>query len=220
MPAETKKFEQNATVQVVLPRTDNKKLEERKLLFAKMKSLVEKDKELLPTKKITCKRNMMFLTADDFGAVISFDKPISLYIRVEKDLEKNKNRIKELANKLINYLNILLGESAKGATISSTLVVPTREGIDLPKKIVEETKLAKINEIAKKRLHPKGITFEYTSNEHENLVMYHYDKKVTLTVVMSSLEYKDLIPWDFTEEEYKNLKESIDIIGRLAQKEF
>jgi hypothetical protein len=28
------------------------------------------------------------------------------------------------------------------------------------------------------------------------------------------------VPWDFTLEEYKSLKESIDIVEKLAQKEF
>jgi len=220
MPAETGKYKENATVQVVLPRTSDKKLAERKLLFDKMKSLVEKDKKSLSTKEITYKRNTIFLDALGFGIAVSFAKPISLFIGVDKDLEKYRSRIKEIANKLVNYINIILGESAKDASVSSTLIVSSREEMNLAKKIVEETKLAKINEITKKTLRPSGVMFEYTSNGHENFIMHLHVKDATVISVMSHLEYKDILPWDFTEEEYKNLKESIDIIGRLAQKEF
>jgi hypothetical protein len=38
-----------------------------------------------------------------------------------------------------------------------------------------------------------------------------------MLTIMSGYTYKEMIPWDFLMEEYKNLKESIEIVEKLSQ---
>ena len=220
MPRKKEELIESATFRISLPKTRKTKRNERRKLFKKMKSLVERDKELLLIKDMSFEKNVISLDAEEFSSLISFDKPISVQIGVSRDIEKNKNRVNDLANKLANYIKTILGESAKEARVYATLITPRRKGVNLAKKFIEERRLVKINELTKKTLSPKGIMFEYKSNEHENTVMNLYDEKLTVLLVMSRYEYKDIIPWDFIIEEYNNLKESIEIVGKLAQEEF
>lgn len=215
-----REFRETATFSISLPRTRKKNLKERRELFKKMKSLIEEDRESLPIKDVSFEKNTIILDAEEFGFLISFDKPISVQIGISKDIEKNKNRVNDLANKVGNYINTILGESAKEARVAVTLITPKRKGINVAKKFVEETRLAKINELVKRTLHPQGIMFTYKSDEHENFIMYLYGEKLTMVTTMSGYEYEDMIPWDFFMEEYNNLKESIEIVGKLTQEGF
>ena len=220
MPKRAKLPEEIASLQIVFPMTKKKKLKERKNLFRKMKSLIERDKELLPTKDISTEKRTIVLEADEFGSAILFEKPISIQIIISKDREKNKNRVNDLANKLVNYANTILGESARKADVSTNCIFSQKKGINLARKVVEETRLAKINELTKKSLNPKGIMFGYTSDKHENIMIHLYHKERVAILIMSTCKYENTIPWDFTIEEYKNLKECTHIVGQLAQKEF
>lgn len=220
MPRKTKKMDEMVSFHITLPMTRKQKLKERKILLEKIKTLIERDRESLPTKDISYEKKTITLEADEFGCLISFSKPISIHMVVDKGFPKNKNRVNDLANKLVNYFNTVLGKSAKDAKMSASLISPTGKGINLARKVVEETRLAKINELTKKTFNPKGIMFEYTSDKRKNIIMHFYDEKGIFMAILSEFRYKDSIPWDFIQEEYKNLKESIDIIAKLSQKEF
>lgn len=220
MPRKTEKLHEMANFHITLPMTRKTKLKERKILLNKMKSLIERDRESLPTKDISYTKKTISLEADDFACLISFSKPISIQIVIGKDFQKNKNRVNDMANKLVNYVNTILGKSAKNANIFTSLISPTGKGTNLSRKFVDETRLARINELTKKTFNPKGIMLEYTSGKRENAILHFYGEKETFIAVLTKFKYEDSIPWDFIQEEYKNLKESIDIVGKLSQQEF
>ncbi len=220
MPRKKEEMRETLNFNITLPNTRKMNQKERQKLFKKMKSLIMQEKEEMPIKDVSFNKNVMILDAVEFGSVISFDKPISVIIGIGKDLEKNKNRANDLANKIGNYINTILGESAKNAILIATIHLPKQKGINLARKFVEEARLVKINELIKKTINPIGILFEYKSDEHENFVMHFYDEKITFLLTISRIKYKDIIPWDFIIEEYNNLKESTQIIEKLVQKEF
>jgi hypothetical protein len=219
MPKSNLKSQRTIDIEVSFPSTRKKKAEERKALLNRLKSLTEKDTEL-QVDKISSKKYDLTLLADEFESRIYFNKPIKFRIFSHQDIEKNENRINNFANKLVNYLNTILGESSKGAKSFVNWMIAEEKGFNLAKEFIEETKLAKINEMIKKTIEPKGIMFEYKSGSHKNSVMHFYSEDLILFSGFSTSEYKDRLPWDFISEEYKNRKDVINIIEKLGQKEF
>lgn len=220
MPKKTQELEEANAFHVIFPRTQKAKAKERRSFHSKMKSILERDKQALRVKDISVKKDMITLETEEIEIMIGFKKTVTLFLTVS-ELEKNKTRLNNLANKLVNYLNTVTGEYAKDPRVSLFSTTLRKEGANLSRSFVEETTLARINELAKKTLKPTGIAFEYKSGDHENFILtLHDEKSGSLDLIMSKRDYKGMIPWDFALEEYNNLKEVMNIIGKLAQKEF
>jgi hypothetical protein len=127
--------------------------------------------------------------------------------------------VNDLSNRLLNYLNTICSGYTNDGRIITAWTVPSSDGVNLSRKFVDETTLSRVNELVKKTLNPIGIFLEYKSDGRDNALSSLYVGKKAITVIMSSVGYKEAIPWNFVLEEYKNLEASLDIVGKLSQKE-
>jgi len=198
------------------------KAKERSAMFKRFKSLLERDRKSLSIEDIICEKRKIALDCSEFGSIVCFEKPVTFSI-VSEEVEKNKKRMNDMTNKLINYLNTILGEMAKGTAINSTYSKTSSErgGTNIVRKFLDEAKLAKANELTKTSLEPQGIVLGFTSKKHTNVLINFYSKERGAMVgVMTKTSHKEILPWNILSEEYKNLQEILDIIESLHQERF
>lgn len=221
MPKKTTSSEESALFVIVFPKTKKTKVKERRTFYSKMKTVLEREKQALRIKDVSFDKESIAMEAEEFRGMIMFKKPIGIMLNVGKEIEKNKTRVNELGNKLTNYLNTIIGEYARDASVSTTLTISKKKGISLAKSFVEDATLAKINELVKKRLSPLGIVFEYASENRRNFVLHMYSESAGVVMgIISKYDCKGMLSWDFILEEYKNMEEAKDIVRKLSQKEF
>ncbi len=206
---------------ITLPLTKKTKAKERRELLRKMKSLVERDKESLFIKSVKsdARAYSLSLKSEEFECFVWFAEPIRIDISVNK-MQKNLNRVNNLANKIVNYLRTIMGKLLGNGRVMAVQTGTSDFAVNIAKKFVDESRLVRINELTKRTLEPLGICFRYESNKHENVVTTLQGEDHGMQLVMTTCEEPEIMPWDFIMEEYNNLKESLDIIGKLAQKEF
>lgn len=221
MPKKTAKPEESAIFGVVFPKAKKTKAKERKSFCSKMKTVLEREKQALRIKDVSFNKESIAIETEEFQGGIIFKKPVGLMLNVSKDVEKNKTRVNELGNKLINYLNTIMGEYARDPRVSTTFMISKKKGANLAKNFVGEATLAMINELVKKTLSLRGIVFEHVSENRRNFIVHLYSEKEGAAVlIMTRYDCKGMLSWDFVLEEYKSLNESKDIIRKLSQKEF
>ena len=203
---------------VLFPLSVKKKAQDRDMLFKRMRALLEKEEESLSVRKILYKKRYVFLEDEQFRGILYFGKPISFRISIMKDFQENKVRVNSFANKLMNYLNIVLGESAKKTRITTAYAIEDPSITNLVKKFVDETRVAKISETIKRTVTPIGILFEFESGKHKNTVMQVGNSPTTsILSVMSHCIHSESLKWDFIKDEYENLEQVIQATGRVFQ---
>lgn len=150
----------------------------------------------------------------------TFRKPISIILAI-KDPEKNIELANTFGNKVLNYLKTILGKFARDASIETEIRNYPIKMESLARKAIGETRLAKINEIAKKTSDPVGVIFNYKENERDiTFMVAHGDKRdEQILYVLSDFSFKDTIPWDAVLSEYNQINECKKVITSLLEQE-
>lgn len=213
-----KKVTSYAEVRIIFPKA-SMKAKEQKVLFNKFFSLIEESKKSLPVKVMSNKRKRnIILDSDEFMFIISFKK-IELIKILMNQPEENISTVNEVGNKVINYINILLGDIASNSIVyfrKTTWGLPKK--INLCKKLIGEPRLAKINEEVNQTLSPIGIYFEYKLKGKEfGLASYVNEKSLEEIRVKSTYKYK--IPFNLLQKEYDELASPTEILKKLHKME-
>lgn len=163
-------------------------------------------------------RNAVSLIREEFIWRARFQKPISTFL-VIRDPEKNIELANEFGNKILNYLKTILEKFAYEAKVNTTVENYSLKLEGLARKLIGETKLARINEITKKSFDPLGIVFEYEKDGRSNMFMAGSKGKASAFFVASSFSFKDTIPWDVVLSEYNEIKECEKTVTELLEQE-
>lgn len=195
-----------------------KKAEDKEALYSKFLSLVEENKELPVKVKSNKRKKRIILDSDEFMFAIYFGKTLSIRTLVN-DPDKHIDTINGVGNKIINYMNIILGEGARNSTVNSAKTTYYSKRIpNLSKKIIGETRIAKINEKVEQVLNPYAISFEYKLKEKE-FSFGSFSGKASVEALLSSTPYKDRIPFNFLRKEYDELIKPEELMKKLAEME-
>jgi len=161
------------------------------------------------------KQRSIVLDADEFEIRTKCLKKLSTEASIVNP-DKNLDAVNHIWSSVINYINAVLGDAAKGAKIATSKVTCKKEKpSNLSKKIIGETRLAKINENVKRSLSPLGIVFEY-EHEGRRYTLALYSKRPAETVY-SYKTCEEQLPFDFIKMEYKKLDEPESRIKDLYQ---
>ena len=221
MAKEKQKEETFLELEISFPKAP-KKAKDKTTLFDKLLSLVEESKESLPVEvKSYKKRRHLILDSEEFRFDIFFGKRGSI-VRTRALVhtpEKNLDIANEVGNKVISYMNTILGEGATGSRVMSekTILYP-KKTINLSRKIIGEGKIAKINEKVKRTLSPVGVFFEYKVNERD-FSFATFSNKKAVEALLSSITYKDKMPFDLLRTEHNKLSEPAGVVKKLIEEE-
>lgn len=193
-----------------------KKAVDRRALLKKMRSLIEKERESLPFEDITFEKNLIAMVTKKFFFAISSGKPMSMKIALRKP-KKNIEEGNDLGNRVVNYVNTIFGDFGKRAKGFSMEIFPLKERVNLARKIIEERKIAKLNELTRKTMNPVGLMFEYSGDGRENLLISFQFERASGVGAFSRYTYKDSLPWDLLLSEHNVLVNSAKIIDKLAE---
>ena len=161
------------------------------------------------------KRSIVLLADDEFEIRTKCLKKLSTEVSLANP-DKNLDAVNHIWSSVINYINAVLGDAAKGAKIATSKVTCKEEKpSNLSKKIIGETRLAKINENVKRSLSPLGIVFEY-EHEGRRYMLALYSKRPAETIY-SYETYKEQLPFDLINIEYEKLDEPESRIKDLYQ---
>lgn len=212
--AKKKKKETIAEVRIIFPNAP-KKAKDRKALFNTLLSLVEKDEESLPVEvKSNKKRKFIILDSDEFMFVMSFRKPVSTQMLVNNPNE-NIDTANEVGEKVINYMNSILGDEAKGSMVGSTKTVSYGKKIfNLSEKLVGRAKVVKMNEEVRQTLKPISIGIEYDVKD-KTFAFFTLSDKTDRNRFASVTTYKDKIPFNVLRKEYDELASPEEFMEKL-----
>lgn len=191
-----------------------KKAMERKMLFNKVKKWISDKEKELRIEKIEIKRNSVILsTKRKFKFLLSFKEGI-IFSSVIEDPKENIEDANQIGNKIINYLNTILGERASGVSVNVLHSIMTQKRSLLPRKLIKEEEVAKINELTKRIMNPIGVMFEYELDDRDVSLLIMSMKETSACATASRRSLDDIVPWDFIKNEYKvlNTEEIMNII--------
>ena len=213
-----KKEKTLAEFQILFPKAPRKG-KDRKVLFNKFLSLVEESKEsLLVEVKTNKRRKQVVLDSDEFMFLISFRKILSTKILVN-DPEKNITTVNEVGNKVINYMNTILGDKATNSRVRcSKTTTHYRKTVNVCKKLLGEARLAKLSEAVEQPLKPIGIFMGYELKGRDISFATATNKR-SGEILFCSSTYKDQIPFNFLRQEYDGLNHPAEIVKKLSELE-
>lgn len=191
---------------------------DRKAILKKLKAWIREEKESLSIEEVKFERNAVSLMREEFFWHAKFQKPISTFFAI-RDPEKNIELANEFGNKILNYLKTILDKFAFEAELTTDVENYSIKLEDLARKMIGESRLARINEITKKTLHPLGVIFEYEKDGRANMFMAASKNGDNALFAISSLSFKDTIPWDVVLSEYTEMKEFEQTISKLLEQE-
>lgn len=133
--------------------------------------------------------------------------------------EKNIDSANEVGNKVINYMNTLLGEGATETRIFTYKTILYPEKItNLAAKIIGERRITKINEEVKQILSPIGIFFEYRINDRD-FAFTGISNEGGAELLLSRITYKGKMPFDLLRKEHDELAKPADVLKKMNEME-
>ena len=192
---------------------------ERDSAFSKFLSFVEENKEVLSVRTSSRKRRkQIILDSESFFLAISFGKKLSISVLVN-DPNKNKADANEIVNKISSYINTILSEKVEGAIARSLLRVRSGKAVNLAKKLIGESKVAKISDFLQETIQPISIAFEYAIEEKKFYLSYSTHKKSTSWLMGSHTVYKNRLPFNLIEKDIDELDHSTQMMKKLVKME-
>ncbi len=193
-----------------------KKAIDRKILLKKLKSWVRKEKSSLSIENVKFDRDQVYFSKNEYFFQAQFKKPIQIMFAV-KDPQKNLEFCNDVANKILNFLNVILEESVSNAEVSTDYQFLLDDVKDLPKTIVGESRLAKINEVTKLPIQIKGIIFQYKKSNRSNMVVSSGNAKDINMIFISEQKMKETLPWDLVVSQYSEMNDMERIVRELGK---
>ena len=197
-----------------------KRKKDRDSAYARFISLVEENLESFPFQtSFNKKRRQVVFNAENFLIIVIFSKLPTTTIMVNEPHE-NISVANEASNKIINYLNTVLGEIANDVGVRCMLdsVIEEKKTVNLADKLIGERRIAKINELLKQTLKPLVIGFQFKEDERTNAIM-SMSNGTTAQGVFTTAVYKGKLPFNLLEKEIKALDNPAEIIKKLTEME-
>lgn len=197
-----------------------KEAKERQKFYDKINSLLDENIKEFNNFKINKKkrRKEIILSKDDYSFFVSFYDKTTLKFRVSEP-DKNFKLANVFVNKIVNFLNIILGEYSKEAKLRCIKmdIIKTKQH-NLAQKIIGNIRIAKINEEIKQTIKPVACTFEISKNDRE-FYFSHFSQGANLHVIMSSYDYNDILPFDFFLIEYDEINKISKLLDEIIELE-
>lgn len=196
-----------------------KKAKDRESLFNKTLRLIEENKESIPAKLVSNKREKgIVLDSDEFTVVIQFGKELSAKA-IMKNPDKNLKTVNNVGNNIINFLNVVLEELANSSEVSSLRMIFPEKPMNLAKKIVGTTQLARMNQTTKQVLNPLAIMLDYKVGERDFTFSDFSTETIIMENLMSRITYKDRLPFDLLQREYAELNNPSTLVKTILEAE-
>lgn len=197
----------------------SKSVKERKTLFDKIVLLLENNKDSFPEGLILKKgKNKVILDSDDFMFSIELKEQLSTRIMINEP-DKNIIIVNKVSNSIINFLNTVLEERAKGANIFFSKLLFSEKPINYASKIIGTTQLAKVNEVAKENITPFVIALEYEKEKRKYVISSSFSKKVTQNIFAVQMDCDDKLPFDLLQNENERLNDPINLLKKITNAE-
>lgn len=205
------------TLGVSFPKSP-KKAKERKILFTKMETWVNEHRKTFSVNDIEFRRrmNLIAFIDDDIVLGVSFRKPIQVRIGLT-DPDSSLKAANVLGNQILIYLNALLGKEAKGVTTKTSLDIFRKQTSKLPKRILGESRLAELSEIARTNLFFNGAILTCKIDDRNFFFLIYGRENVDGRYFSSERELMDVVPLDILKSEYEVLSKSKEILKRLER---
>ncbi len=192
------------------------KAEDQKEIFDKIVLLLEKSQDSFPKGLILKKgKRKVLLDSDDYMFFIELKKQLPVRILVNKP-DENIATVNKVGNSIINFLNTILEERAKGAKSISTKLLLSDKPINYASKIIGTSQLAKINEVVKETVQPIAITFTYEREKRRYFISSSYSKKKNQNSFALYTDYDGTLPFDLLQNEYKRLNDPSNLLIKIA----
>lgn len=159
-------------------------------------------------------KNRIFIGSRELKVFMVFKKKIALEMDVnEPDKNKNISKANEMAKNVIAVINAILGDGANGSIVTVRKRIAYDEAsINLSKRLIGNSRIAKINEQAGQTLTPFNIMFDYQIDDKSYLVCFMEGSETAV----SYRTYKDAIPFNLLEIEYGELENPVKVIEKLT----
>lgn len=197
----------------------SKRAIDRKTLFDKIIFLLENSQESFPKGLVLKKaKNKVILDSDDFMFIIELKGQLTTRIMINEP-DKNIMIVNKVSNSIINFLNTVLEEQAKGAHIIFTKIMFSDKPINYAAKIIGTTRLAKVNEVAKETVTPFVIGLEYEKEKRRLVISSSFSKKSSQNVFAAQMDCDDKLPFDLLQNENERLNDPINLLKKIADAE-
>lgn len=198
--------------------THNK--EERKEFCNRIFLLLDKDKDTFPAKTILKrKQEEIIIDSDDFMFSIIFRKTFRARIMLNEP-KKNSAVVDKTGNILINILNTVLGEKAANSEVVSIITFFYQKQSNFPIKMVGTAQIERINEIAKEKLTPTAIGFEFKRENTDFRFSIFSSKSMIQDSISAKTVFKENLPFDLLLKEQEKLNVAANIIDKLKNAEW
>lgn len=201
------------TLKISFPRSP-KEAKKRKALFEKTASWANEQRNVFKVKRVRSSRNAVSFEGDHFAFGVGFRKPIEVKVGI-MDPNLRLEAANELGNQILTYLNAILGKQASVSEIEADLNVTSEKKGVLPKRIISESRIAKLSEITKKNLVVNGVGLAYEVDDVPVLVFIYGFEDLSMRFMHVYHDLKNTLPLDFVKSEYEILKKSEKIIETL-----
>jgi hypothetical protein len=202
------------------PKTQGK-AKENKCFLQEITSLVEKNKDNLPTEILIKKGNYrLILDSDNYMAALLFKRNLEIRIIMNKP-EENISNVNKLTNTIANYVNAVLKEKVATSNVTVARICSKEKAVNLSSKVIGSAQLAKANEITKESLNPLAVAFEYVKDNRNYVISSFYTKTDKPVENAVSIQFKldEPIPFDLLQKQYENLNFSMQLLDKLMEGE-
>jgi len=203
------------TLRIRFPKTPKKKTE-RKLYKDKLESWIKQEKNTMPFKKEEISKTHIRLVNDEFLFFADFGKPIQIILATKRP-EKNWEKLNEIGNKIFSYLNTIMPQVVTEVRFESEYTTEEKKEKNLAKKIIGDSRIARISEIIKFPWNPLGLIFTWKTNSRRNLALCASIDKGNMLFFGSSSNWKNNIPLDAILKEKEEFLKFKDIINKLME---
>jgi len=203
------------TLRINFPKTPKKKTK-RKLYKEKLESWIKQEKNTMPFEKVKFSKTRIQLISDEFLFFADFGKPIQIILATRQP-EKNLEKLNEIGNKIFSYLNTIMPQVVVEVEFESEYTIEEKKKRNLAKKVIGDSRIARISEIMKFPWNPIGLLFTWKTNSRQNLVMCASADKRNMIFWSSSSSWKNNIPLDAILKEKEEFLKFKDVISKLME---
>lgn len=190
------------------------KSQENLAYLDKFNSWIQEEMKSMPIKKIKFKRQQIILQSKDFFIGLHFEKQMELVLSAKKPRE-NLDQLNTICNKIFSYLNTTVPEGTKKVDVGTDLFLTEKGESDFAKKVIGDSRIAKISEIIKSQWSPFGILYEWKIGDRTHIAMVGSYGSVHTIALSSAFKWENGLPLDaitVEKEELLKFEESVEKI--------
>lgn len=194
------------------------KSQENLAYLGKFKSWIQEEMKSMPFKKMKSTKHQITLQSKDFLLVLLSEKQMELVLAAKKPRE-NLNQLNDLSNKIFSYLNTTVPEGTKKVDVGTDLYLIEKGESNFAKKVIGDSRIAKICEITKSQWNPFGILYEWKTESRTYIAMIGgYGSENTLAL-SSAFTWQNGLPLDAIIVEKEELFKFEESVGKIMKGE-